>query len=463
VLPITLFLIDVFEKRRLNYWALIDKLLMLVLSVIFGLRSISDQKSFGSLNAENIDFNFIERMALGSYAFFTYLWKAILPVKLCNFYPYPLKVNGSLPALYYSYIAIGLAILAAAAYFGRRSRVIIFGSLFFLVNIVLLLQFMPVGGAIVADRYTYIAYLGLFFMAGWGVSGFFQPGAGQTLRYASLAVCICYMGYLGYLANERCKVWYDTTTLWRDEIEKEPRDAPNAWNNLGFNYFNKYNEALNLQDRKTYFDSTYYCLNEAIRLQSSFVNPYISLGELHRTAGGFEPEKQNYYFAIAKQYYYKALSLKLFDEGPNAYLGLAIIYAISHNFDSSAYCFRQAVNGKPQFPEAQSNFGNFFDMIGKPDSALVHYGLSIAQNPDLCAPHLNRGRLLTRLRRYDEALKDFEYALALSPDNGEVEFARSMVYAQRGDKARALQDVQSAMAHGYKQINPAYIQSLNSR
>ena len=329
-----------------------------------------------------------------------------------------------------------------------------FGTLFFLVNIALLLQFLPVGGAIIADRYTYIPYLGLFFIAGWYVAGTLEPGKNKRLGYGILGATLAYSLYLGYLANERCKVWYNTTTLWRDEIEKEPMKAPNAWNNLGFDYFNKFNESVNPAERKLYYDSSYYFLNEAIRLQPSFVNPYISLGELERSVNNFAEAKINYY---------KALSLPKLDEGPNAYLGLAIIYAITHNFDSSGFCFHEAIKNRPYFPEAHSNYGNFFDMMHMPDSALVHYAISISQDPDIYAPHLNRGRLLVRMGRMDEGIKDFEICLQMVPDNGEVYYARSMAYARKGNIAQARQDMQKARSLGFTQIDPGYEQSLNNR
>jgi len=467
VLPVTLLLIDYFEKRKwkewdgpfqmkkplFNYWILIEKIPFFIIALIFGEKSIQDQKTFGSLDAKDLSYNFMERIALGGYAFVSYLRKAIIPAGLCNFYPYPPKVNGSLDYYYYFYPLAALVIIFVVWFFGRRSRAIVFGALFFVVNIVLLLQFIPVGGAILADRYSYIAYMGLFLIAGWLVSGFFEPGGNKQLGYVVLSISLVYALFLGYLGNERCKVWYDTTSLWRDEIEKEPHDAPNAWNNLGFNYFNKFNESVNNTDRKIYYDSAYYLLNEAITLQPTFANPYISLGELERSVGNFQEAKKNYY---------KAISLKSFDEDQNAYLGLAIIYAISHNFDSSAYCFRIAIQLHPHFPEAHSNFGNFFDMTGKPDSALVQYGIAIEQNPDMYAPHLNRGRLLQRLNRNDEAMKDFEAALALSPDNGEVYYARSHSYAAKGNKAQALQDVQKAIALGFTGVDNNYYQSLKN-
>ncbi len=452
VLPMTLLLIDYFEERKLKLALLVEKIPFFLIAIGFGVRSVMDQKNFGSLDTHDVAYKSFERLALGGYALITYLWKAIIPVGLSNFYPYPMKEEGSLSALYYLY-PLGVAVLLAGLWLMRKNKVIVFGSLFFLVNMALLLQFLPVGGAIVADRYTYIPYLGLFFMAGWWVSGYFEHGGNLKAGKVVLGIAVAYSLCLGYMSNLRCQVWYDTTSLWRDEIEKEPIKAPNAWNNLGFNYFNKFNDEVKPELKKIYYDSAYFLLNRAIELQPTFVNPYISLGELQRTVGNF-PD--------AKKQYYKAISLKNIFETGNAYLGLAIIYAISHNFDSSAYCFREALQMKPYFPEAQSNFGNFFDMTGKYDSALVHYGIAISQNPDMYAPYLNRGRLLTRLNRIDEAMKDFETALELNPDMGEIYYARSYCYARRKNYPQATRDIEKAITLGFTGVDNRYYQAMKS-
>ena len=449
-LPLTLLLIDYFEKRKLHYSLLVEKIPHFAIAIAFGIQSLHDQHKFGALDTQSVVYNFADRAALGCYALITYLWKVVAPVNLSSFYQYPEKPGGSLPIEYYIYPLIVIAIIFVVWKFLRKNVVVIFGLLFFLANIALLLQFIPVGGAIIADRYTYIPYLGLFFIAGWYVSCYFEPNAKKQQAYPVLIIVLAYSLVLGYLSNERCKVWYDTTSLWRDVIEKQPR-TPNAYNNLGFNYFNKFNESVNQKERKIYYDSSYLLLNKAISLQASFVNPYISLGELMRTTGQF---------AEAKRLYYKALSLKGNDKTGEAYLGLAIIYAINNNFDSSGFCFQSAIRLKPYFPEAHSNYGNLLDMTGKRDSAIIQYGIAISQNPDMDAFYLNRGRALIQLNRWDEAMKDFGRAIAINPGLGDNYYARSHCYAHAGNKALALQDVQKAISLGFNGVDKNYYESL---
>ena len=242
-------------------------------------------------------------------------------------------------------------------------------------------------------------------------------------------------------------------------------DVPSAFNNLGFEYFNRGNEAPDPKNKNLYFDSAVANLKEAIRLQPNFVNPYISLGEVARSRNNF-PE--------AKFYYYKALSMCKTEETHNAFLGLAIIYCITGQqaavtgvspkpyFDSAQYCFRTAIQVKPFFPEAHSNYGNFFDMMQNYDSSYREYSLSIEQNPDMYASYLNRARLQQRHQKCDEAYKDFARALEVAPDNGEIYYSRSFCYAQKGDKRTALADVEKARSLGFQSIDPNYYNSLKN-
>ncbi len=457
VLPVTLLLIDYFDGRiwkssiaeegssvfslqNINFFIFIEKLPFFAMSVLGGIKSLQDQRVFGALNTQGEKFGPLERLGLGGYALVTYLWKAILPIKLLCFYPYPLKENGALPAYYYIYLVIALVVLAGAFWLGRKSKAVIFGIMFFLINIALLLQFIPVGGAIIADRYSYLPYIGLFFILGWTISTLLDNEKTVMMGKTALVVMVPVVLFFGYLSNERSKVWYDGMSIWRDEIEVEPVRAPNGYNNLGFFYFNKFNASVDARERKLFFDSAYYLLNKAIELQPQFVNPYISLGELMRS---------NNQFDLAKQYYYKGLSLDKTDMGANAYLGLAVIYSITRKDDSAIFCYKETLRLKPYNPEAHSNFANFLDMTNQKDKAIVEYGVAIDQNPDIFQPYLNRARAYQRMNKCDEAFKDFNKALQIEPKMGEIYFARAVCYDMKGDKVAAQKDRETAQKLGY--------------
>jgi tetratricopeptide (TPR) repeat protein len=254
-------------------------------------------------------------------------------------------------------------------------------------------------------------------------------------------------------------------SLWRNEIEVEPVRAPNGYNNLGFFYFNKFYESLDANDRRKYYDSSYYLLSRAIQLQPKFVNPYISLAELHRTSAQYLQIAGNAAgsakeFDNAKYNYYTALKLDSAEQAANAYIGLAVLYCVTGKYDSARFCFENTFRLKPYNPEAHSNYANFFDMMKMHDSALVHYGIAIQQNPDFTASYLNRGRALERMNRCNEAMIDFNKAIEMAPEMAEIYYARSYCFAKAGNKAAALQDVEKARSMGFRQIDPRYYESL---
>jgi len=482
VLSLTLLVIDMFtgylfsqgdpfcerivanaQKARLsiNPMAIIDKILPLVISIGFGIRSIQDQSTFKALGTQSVKYNVFERIELGAYALITYLWKAIVPAKLACFYPYPMNdythpENAHLPFLFIIYPLIVIGLLVAIWMYFRRSRAMWFGVLFFLVNIVLLLQFIPVGGAIIADRYSYIAYIGLFFLLGWGISALLEKKETLQMGRAAMVGVAVYCMVLGYMAGERCKDWRDPMSLWRSEIEVEPVRAPNAYNNLGFSYYTKFNEGGSPAERKLYYDSANYLLRMAFALQPKFVNPYVSLGELFRSAGQYDS---------AKKYYYTALTMSDSEQVANAYLGLSVIYSIAYNQDqqtrdlaklkfdgdSALYCYNRCFGFKTYFPEAHSNYANFLDMSGNKEAAIKEYGVAIKQNPDKFQPYLNRGRAYQRSKLYKEALADFNKAVELYPNVGELYYVRAQFFAETGDNARARQDMDKAQSLGYTQ------------
>lgn len=444
-LPVTLFLIDYYEQRKLSWKLLPEKIPHLALSLLFGLLSVEAQKKIGALGSLDVSFTIPEHIAVGGYALCSYLWKAIVPMGLCNFYPYPLKENGSLPGIYYIYPTILAALIFVIWKYGRKNKVVVFGLGFFIVNIFLLLQFIPVGGAVISDRYGYIPYLGMFIMAGYLVSYYFEGNEKNIKGKLAIGISLAYCLALGFAANERCKDWHDSISLWSDDRDKNP-EGPVAYFYLGQEFYNKYQEAKEPKEKKEYLDSTLHNYVVAIQHKPDYLNAIICLAELQRTIGEIDQAKYNYNVA-----------LKISDKNENVYLGLGIVYAIKRQYDSSAWSFRTALKLKPIYPEAHSNYANFFDIVGKIDSSLAEYAVAIAQNPEAPIPYMNRAKIYIRTSRFDEAIADYNKVLQLDKSMaGEIYYQRSRAYAFKGNKPQAIQDVEQAKSLGYPGIDPNY-------
>ncbi len=445
-LPVVLLLLDYYEHRELKVKLLLEKLPLFALAFTFGWLSIIAQKDVGALGTLDVKFSVLERLALGCSSLCTYIWKTIVPVKLTNFYPYPIKGNGGLPAVLYIYPVIVFAGAFLLWKYGRKNRMLIFGTLFFVINLLLLLQFIPVGGAVMSDRYTYIPYTGLFILAGWVLSNGYNNK--QKWALPAIALTLAASGAYAYMTNERNKDWYDSVTLWNDAIEKNP-ESPIGYFYLGQEYYTRFEAATNQTERKKYGDSALHYFNQSVARKPDYTNPIICIGEYQRSTGFIDD---------AKATYYKALAIN--DKLESAYLGLGVVYSIKQEYDSAAPMFRKALSLKEYFPEGHSNYANFLEITGKTDSSLIEYAFAISQNPDAYIPYMNRGRIYMKLQQYDKAIADYSIAILLKPENPDPVFMRAQCYAAKGNKTEARKDADAAKRMGAL-IDPMFYESLN--
>jgi tetratricopeptide (TPR) repeat protein len=85
--------------------------------------------------------------------------------------------------------------------------------------------------------------------------------------------------------------------------------------------------------------------------------------------------------------------------------------------------------------------------------ALDHGSL---QRGDQAATFTNRGIVQSALERYEDALKDYERALAISPDLPEAFVGRGNAYFLMGDTAMAVADYSEALALNLREAHLAH-------
>lgn len=258
-------LIDYYTGRKLfDRKVILEKIPFFIIAVVLGTAAIGAQ-------GEAIDvrvFSFYDRILFASYGVITYIWKLFIPVSLSTFYDYPPTGTYSWYIVYDFYIIV----IAFAAYLSmRRTKVVVFGFLFFLVAVVLVLQVLPVGAAIMADRYTYFSSIGLFFMAGEGIS---YIAYGKTRLVNSLKPFVFFVfaaASIWYMvsAGGRCEVWKNTFTIWDDAIGKFPNTVK-AYNGRGDGYMELGQHELAIRD----FD-------KALSIQHNYPEAYYNRGLAH--------------------------------------------------------------------------------------------------------------------------------------------------------------------------------------
>lgn len=157
-LPLSLILIDYLSDKKFHIRQLWNKIPFFTLSLITGLAGIYFLRQEGSLETGTI-LPFYQRLFVGSYSLGVYVIKSIIPYEMSAIYPFPAKLS----AIHYLSLPL-IFLLAWGIIKFRKSRIeVIFGTLFFLVNVIFVLQVIGAGQGYLADRFTYVGYTGLFF------------------------------------------------------------------------------------------------------------------------------------------------------------------------------------------------------------------------------------------------------------------------------------------------------------
>lgn len=87
------------------------------------------------------------------------------------------------------------------------------------------------------------------------------------------------------------------------------------------------------------------------------------------------------------------------------------------------------------------------------EAALGLYDRAIAIDASRWEDHLNRGDVLARLERVDEALAAFRRALELNPASGEAHVRCALWLTERGRDKEVLEEIASALANGYTEFD----------
>ncbi len=436
-LPVVLLGIDYLQKREWKWKTLIEKIPFFVLSIVFGLLAVKAQAMSKSI-ADIPYYNFYEKMLFAAYSLFSYFYKAIFPSPLSAFYPYPLKGMGYSWLIWCSPVLL-LLIAAIVFWKFRTNRVVIFGLGFFLVNVALILQILPVGAAIMADRYTYLAYIGLFILIAYASSEFskrFSSGMMKQVFYLAVVVLIITQSVLAY---DRIAVWKNSETLWLDTIKKYEY-APVAHNNLG-SYYQKNNrleEALNE-------------FNEAIRLQPKYPEALINRSDIFRVKGNTQQAINDCTHALQYNPDY-----------PGAHMNRGIALSIAGKYDSAYRDFKLVLIAEPNNSHAYSNLGNLLDMQGKTDSALMCYNRAIEIEPTYADCYKNRARSNLAFHHYDAALSDINYAISAYENDGSLYATRADIEFAQNNFQAAIDDATRAQQLGFN-INPAYFEMLKQK
>lgn len=185
-------------------------------AILAGVMAVQAQAALGVIN--NVPRTGLERAVIGWANLGIYTLQQLVPVGLNVFHAYP--EDGELPAHYPLAALLGLALVAGLLWTWRRGPGLIhLGLAWMMLHLVLVLQWLPVGEAIRADRYAYAAGVGFSLALASAVERR-VPG-----RWSPALAALLVLGY-GLLAWPRVGTWADPVAVWTDMIKGRPQHYP---------------------------------------------------------------------------------------------------------------------------------------------------------------------------------------------------------------------------------------------
>jgi len=230
-LPLVLLVLDVYPLRRLtaaNWRApegrrvLLEKAPFLALALAL---TVLTAVSFRSRLSPLDHYGPLARIGMAAYSLVFYVWKTVVPADLSPVYELPWRVSILDPAFLTSTL---LALAALAALIAARR----WWPAGLAVAAVYSLALAPVSGLahagpqLVADRYSYLATLGLALLIGGSLMAVMARDAAGELRPALARLVVGAVGawivILGALTVSQVLVWHDDRSLWEHALAIDP-------------------------------------------------------------------------------------------------------------------------------------------------------------------------------------------------------------------------------------------------
>ncbi len=335
IFPILLFLFDFIKARKISWGLIIEKIPALTVSFFFAIIALIAAKELGTIEKGLAEVDWFNQIWVIGYAISFYFLKPIWPLGLSNMHYDSFTLYQTIP-LYYKVSALIFLITLGAMFFVAKSKKLFLFSLgWYFINLMLVINILPIGGTVASERYAYLTILSLPLFA-FSLPQIKWP---KKLNYVFLGVGVV---VLSILSHQRLKVWSSSKSLFEDLINKYPDFSYGYYGLANFYLEQKeykkaiglYNEGIKIDPKKEYFlnrgvayyrqgkpDSALIDLNIHARVAPNEPGTYTNRGLVKYALGDLEGALNDYNLAIEldstnqKAYFNRAqLRFELFDE-----------------------------------------------------------------------------------------------------------------------------------------------------
>ena len=357
---------------------LVEKIPLLVMSVGCSVMTLVAQRQTISYD-QSLPLSARLGNALASYV--QYIGQMLWPAHLAVLYPNAADDGTAVSAVSSALLLAAVTIIVLAL---RKSHpYLAVGWIWYLVALLPMIGIVQVGLQGHADRYTYLAQIGLYISVTWLIAE--SPIRRLRIPTGALATAATsVLGLLGWCAFIQTSSWRDTESLWSHALAVTRNNAV-AHNNIGALFFERGK------------------LDEAIH------------------------------------HYQAALKISPGSDAPN-HLSSAIIenslgnaFARKGDLDRAADHYQRALQLKPTFADAGSNLAAMRYRKGDLAGAIAAYENVVSLPPEDSGSHQRLAGMLTKAHRPREAIAQYRRALELAPDSLESINSLAWILATTSD------------------------------
>ncbi len=402
-LPLTLLGLSWFIKKQFyvkqglrNLWP------FFLLSLVFGIIAVLSQQKDGYVN-HSINTSSIEKISVAAYSYTSYIFKILFPINLSAFYPFPKTVS---PLLLF-YLVPVLGILGLFAYAVKKQMYALAALIFiFTSNIIFVIQVLPLGGFIYADRYTYIPSICIFVLVAYLVSMLLH----SRHKIAAPISCALVLTVCAFMTFNRSKTFRDTHSFLSDILSKYPDDEVTL------------NSMAALLSKKGDYQTALSYSNKATTADPNYFQAYFNKGLIYNKLN--DPKK-------ALENFQKCVSLE--PAYYEAYYGIAQLL-IAENLH------RQALENLDKVIAIKNDYKQAYYLRGLCFAFLKHNGDAIrdyntAQQLGLNSELLFTNRAITygETGNFNKAISDLNAAIAINPQSAQCFYLRGIAKLQSGN------------------------------
>ncbi len=325
-LPLILILLDVCKLKQqgksigLNIFY--NKFIFIVFSVITGLISIKAQQS---TNAIFSDLTVTQKIFHVFISYFYYLQLLFYPENLSIYY----TSSGIADSIYYMVLS-ALIISGVSFFLIKQKNILTFGWYWFLLTLLPVIGVIKVGGQFIADRYTYLSHIGIYFILFYLINIIWRKK--QNFRYLVLLVLFLWSAMLFSFSINYIEKWSNDFDLWNNALKNSENNFVASYN-IGTLYLKENNITIAEQ----------YLL-KSVEMNPLMTEAYINLGIICQL---------NKKYDESIKFYKKALKLQpdIFE----AWFNLSDVYFESNRYDLAIKCLRQCKRLMPENKEVSIN------------------------------------------------------------------------------------------------------------